>query len=176
MGKKAKRTGDPVLYPLQKRWEKVWDNLNNLNVYFQSYADTTLLVHQKIKMEPLFKCFENLKKECEQFYDNLDEYAASLKSVSEIEITLPWESDKFKQEWTLWKEYLIEQHQITIGSRAEKKQLEMLSKITDGQEDAAYPIIDYAIANLYKMFFKLDEKKPKENKKPKFIKKDDDFS
>lgn len=160
---------------LIKKWGKVWDNLNECNILFQSYIDTILLVHQKIKMEPLIKSFENLKKSCEKYYDEIDATAAAMRCASPVEVVLPWNTDKFREEWQFWKDYLKEQHGIVISSRTETKQLSMLAKITNNKEDDAYPVLDYAIANLYKMFFKLDEKKIATKTKSKTIRKDDDF-
>ena len=160
---------------LVKNWEKIWKNLNEVNIYFQSYVDTVLLVHQRIKMEPLIKSFEGLKSNCEKYYDALEEFQKSTKAVASIDVTLPWGSDKFKEEWQGWKDYLKEQHQIVLSSRAESKQLETLNTITNGNENEAYTILNYAMSNLYKMFFKLDEKPTKTNNKPKTRKRDEDF-
>ena len=172
---KSKQGIDTPLIGVLKKWEKIWGNLNECNVYFQSYIDTILLVHQKIKMEPLINSFEDLKDKSQKFYDYLDETIKASTGTQPVDVKLPWESDKFKTEWQGWKDYLKEQHQIVIGSRAENKQLEILVQITNNQEDAAYPILNYAMANLYKMFFKLEDKQPKTTKKPKTIRKDEDY-
>lgn len=175
MKKKMKSSADPVLFILLKKWEKVWDNLNEVNQYFQSYADTILLVHQKIKMEPLIKSFESLKINSQKFYDQLDDSIKDANTVVPMEIKLPWESEKFSKAWKDWKDYLLEQHQIKLYSRAELKQLSMLSEIAERKEDNAYPVLDYAMANLYKMFFKLDDTKNKTKKNSKHVRKDEDF-
>lgn len=175
MKKKTSSKDAPTLFHLNKKWEKIWSNLNEVNIYFQSYIDTTLYVQQRIKMEPLIKSFEGLKDHCQQFYDLLDETVQASKRVEVVAIALPWDTDKFKEEWGSWKEYLKEQHQIELSSRAERKQLDTLLKITSGVEENAYPVLDYAQANLYKMFFKLDEKQPKTKAKTKHIRKDEDF-
>lgn len=174
--KQTKRTDtDKSIIGVIKKWEKIWENLNQCNVYFQSYIDTTLLVHQRIKMEPLIKSFEALKEKSQKYYDYLDEVQKASKGVQPLDVNLPWDSDKFREEWQGWKDYLREQHQIIIGTRAETKQLQMLVELCQGEEKKAYPLLNYAIANLYKMFFKLDEKPKTTKAKPKTIKKDADF-
>ena len=175
MSKKSSKTLDPNLSALLKSWEKVWSNLDDVNRYFQSYIDTTLLVHQRIKMEPLIKSFESMKNLCQKHYDVIDEFTAAAHQAKKLEVTLPWEGEKFLCEWDNWKDYLKEQHQIVLSSRSERKQLDLLVKITNNKEEEAYPVLDYAIANMYKMFFKLDEKKSKTNNKPKGVRKDGDF-
>lgn len=175
MKKKQTKTPNGQLSPLVKKWEKIWSNLNECNIYFQSYIDNVLLVNQRIKMEPLIKSFNTLKTLMEGYYDLLDETQASSGKVMAVEITLPFDSDKFRNEWEVWKDYLKEQHQIELSSRSEKKQLDVLVRITNNQEENVYPILEYAEANLYKMFFKLDEKQPKTNKKSKTIRRDEDF-
>lgn len=175
MKKKTNNDGAPSLYTLTKKWEKIWSNLNEVNIYFQSYIDTVLLVQQRIKMEPLIKSFESMKDNMQQFYDLLDETTQASKRVVKIDITLPWESDKFAAEWQGWKDYLKEQHQIDLSSRAERKQLDTLKHITGDNESAAYSILDYAQANLYKMFFKLEDKRSNGKTKNSKNKKDGDF-
>lgn len=175
MAKKESKTADRTLVVLVKKWEKLWDNLNQVNIYFQSYIDTVLLVQQRIKMEPLIKEFEELKKNSEKFYNDLDDAVAQSRTVSHVLITPPWDSQKFLETWKFWKEYLLEQHQINLSTRAEQKQLDFLAQISDNKEENAYPVLDYAMANLYKMFFKLDEKQPKTQKKTKNVRKDEDF-
>ena len=175
MEKKGSKTTDKTIVLLVKKWEKVWSNLNEVNIFFQSYIDTVLMVQQRIKMEPLITSFETMKKSCEKFYEDLDDAMASCKTTSHVLVTFPWQSDKFVEEWKFWKDYLLEQHQITLSTRAEQKQLDFLAKITENDETKAYPVLDYAMANLYKMFFKLDEKQPKVNKKSKPVRKDEDF-
>lgn len=175
MKKRNASASFPSVATLTKKWEKIWNNLNETNSYFQSYIDTILLVHQKIKMEPLINSFEALKKSSQDYYDSLDEIVKSSKTIKPVEVKLPWDSDKFKEEWRVWKEYLLEQHQIELASRTEAKQLAQLYAIADGKEENCYPVLDYAISNLYKMFFRLEQRNNKSKGKTKTIRKDDDF-
>lgn len=175
---KKKKQEKPVksLQSITKEWDALWAELNATNKLFEVFVSNILRVNQKIQAEPLIKQWDKLVKTAERFYDALEDTNKELNAVEPLEIKLPWEDDKFKQEWDNWKKYLKEQHDIRISSRVEQKQLDTLKRLSNGQESAAFEMLDYSISNFYKMFFLLDAKK--EEKKTKHInkKKDDDFA
>lgn len=176
MKKVPKGATGPKLSSLVKKWEAVWKELNATNIQFVSFLDLHLRVNQKIKAEPLVNQWEKTTKAAEQFYDILEQTIKENEKVEPIVIKMPWEDEKFKSEWDNWKKYLIEQHSIVISSRTEQKQLDMLHKLSGGNIEAAYAMLDYSISNFYKMFFVIDTEQKKDNKKNKRVRKDDDFS
>lgn len=176
MKKKKKEKSAKSLQTITKEWENLWNDLNATNKLLEVFVTNILRVNQKIQAEPLLKQWDKLIKSAEHFYDAVEEASKELNAVDPIEIKLPWEDDKFKSEWDNWKMYLKEQHDIRISSRVEQKQLDTLKKLSNGLESAAFEMLDYSIANFYKMFFQLDSKKEDMKTKSKTRKKDDDFA
>lgn len=176
MKKKSKEKSVNSLKTITKEWQGLWADLNATNKLLEVHYNNVLRVNQKIQAEPLMKQWEKLSKSAEHFYDALEEVSKELNAVEPIEIKLPWEDDKFKEEWENWKKYLKEQHDIRISSRVEQKQLDTLKKLSNGLESAAFEMLDYSISNFYKMFFLLDPKREEKKTKSKNTKKDDDFS
>lgn len=176
MKKKLKTSSGQTFVSLTKKWETFWNELNATNLQLVSFLDTQLRVNQKIKAKTLIDQWEKLTKAAENYYDELEEVKKTAETVEPIQVKLPWEDDKFKAEWDNWKAYLIEQHGIVIGSRAEQKQLDTLKKLAGDSEAAAFDMLDYSMSNFYKMVFRLENKKEEHNKKSKNRKKDDDFS
>lgn len=176
MKKKSKEKSVNSLKTITKEWQGLWAELNATNKLLEVHYNNVLRVNQKIQAEPLMKQWEKLSKSAENFYDALEEASKELNAVEPIEIKLPWEDDKFKEEWENWKKYLKEQHDIRISSRVEQKQLDTLKKLSNGVEAAAFEMLDYSISNFYKMFFLLDPKREEKKTKSKNTKKDDDFS
>lgn len=176
MKKKSKEKSVNSLKTITKEWQGLWAELNATNKLLEVHYNNVLRVNQKIQAEPLMKQWEKLSKSAEHFYDALEEASKELNSVEPIEIKLPWEDDKFKEEWDNWKKYLKEQHDIRISSRVEQKQLDTLKKLSNGLEEAAFEMLNYSISNFYKMFFLLDSKREEKKSKSKNTKKDDDFS
>lgn len=176
MKRKKQEKSVNSLKTITKEWQGLWAELNATNKLLEVHYNNVLRVNQKIQAEPLMKQWEKLSKSAEHFYDALEEASKELNSVEPIEIKLPWEDDKFKEEWENWKKYLKEQHDIRISSRVEQKQLDTLKKLSNGLEAAAFEMLDYSISNFYKMFFMLDPKKEEKKSKTTNRKKDDDFA
>lgn len=162
-------------HDLKKAWEKVWNNMNEVNKLQATIFPVILLVHQRIKSEPFFKEFEKLKDSCEEFYDVIEHVTGDATKPQPVAITWPWESDKFKKAWQYWKDYLLEQHNIVISSRTEQKQLDNLYKIADEKEENAYTMIDYSISSFYRTLFRLDVNEKKTDNKPLNQKSEDDY-
>lgn len=146
---------------LVKKWEKCWNQLEELNRLSRTVLYTILTTTQRLRTLDVFKSLDTLIELNENFYENFDEFMNNLHKVEPVEIKLPWEGKRFEIAWDNWKKYLIEQHGIVISSRTQQKQLENLYKITEGDENKAYQSIDYSIANFYRSLFKLDEKTDK---------------
>lgn len=176
MKKKKQEKSVKSLQSVTKQWQGLWADMNATNKLLEVFYNNVLRVNQKIQAEPLMKQWEKLSVSAERFYDALEEASKELNSVDPIEIKLPWEDDKFKEEWDNWKKYLKEQHDIRISSRVEQKQLDTLKKLSNGLEAAAFEMLDYSISNFYKMFFMLDPKKDEKKSKSINRKKDDDFA
>lgn len=142
-----------------KEWEKLWSKLSDCNNSLGEYVNNSCSTAQKLKLKPVITSWESFKETAQNYYNYLIELEEKQKSVSKIEVELPFEGEDFKEAWQYWKDYLAEQHHIYLQSRTEVKQLKFLKQYSDGDIEKAKEILDYAISRFYLMFFKLDEKK-----------------
>lgn len=79
------------------------------------------------------------------------------------ELTFPFDSDKFKKAWNVWKNYKLKEHNFNYKSEiSEQAALNKLTKLASGDEDKCYQIILQSLENGWKGFFKLET--PQANK------------
>lgn len=83
-----------------------------------------------------------------------DENINENRSIKENEIILPFDSEKFKSAWGIWKEYKKKEHNFKYKSEiTEQAALNKLTKLSGGHENECYKILQYSIENGYKGFF-----------------------
>lgn len=155
---------------LNEKWKQLFDALEKANEAFNDFVSAGLSVSDSQRVKPFMKKWDNLKEQCETFYDEIDRRVNA--TIEPVEIELPWKSKDFEGAWQYWKEYLREQHHVFVRSRAEKKMLARLKKISEGDEQRAIEYLDYAEGTLYRMFFKVTEKEY--TKAPKGAERSDD--
>ena len=75
-------------------------------------------------------------------------------------IILPFESEKFAEYWSMWKEYKKTQFKFTFKTpQSEQAALKDLIKISNGDEDESINIIEQSMAKGWKGFFALKNNK-----------------
>ena len=141
---------------LRREWEPLWDALEASNAAFNDFLGGGLSVSDGLRVKQFIQKWDALKTQAEAYYDALDRQVN--RQAEPVEVELPWQSDRFKEEWQYWKDYLREQHRTYVKSRAERKMLARLKKISDGDEAKAIEYLDYAESTLYRMFFKVTER------------------
>jgi len=78
------------------------------------------------------------------------------KGKENKEVLFPFDSDKFKNYWSLWVEYKKVQHNFTYKSPITiQSSLNDLVKLSKGNEEVAIKIIDQSISKSWKGFFEL---------------------
>ena len=75
-----------------------------------------------------------------------------------VPVKSPFDHVDFLNAWQMWKDYLQEQHHITMRSRMEVCGLKRLAEFSGHDYKVAVKIIETAIATGYKNFFRIDEK------------------
>lgn len=87
------------------------------------------------------------------------ENGKSKKAKAEIqksEIVFPFETEKFKVHWQLWKAYKAKEHNFKYKSiQSEQASLVELSNLSNGLEETAILIINQSLAKGWKGFFEL---------------------
>ena len=83
------------------------------------------------------------------------------ESKEEKQVFLPFETDTFRSQWQLWKQYRKQQHRFTYKSPAsEQAALTELGKMSGSQEKKAIAILHHTMAHGWRGFV---EPKPEES-------------
>jgi len=82
-----------------------------------------------------------------------DEFDKVVEPIAPLEVKLPFNTPEFAEEWTFYKEYLMEQHGSYASSRTQIKMLRSLGKWSNGSQERAIEILDFLSINRYKKFF-----------------------
>ena len=86
------------------------------------------------------------------------------KQPPPTELTFPWESDKFKQSWEVWRLYRLETHKFKYTTiTSEQAAINHLSEISEGYEEIAIELILLAIRNQWKGLWANNDIKTKIN-------------
>jgi len=81
-----------------------------------------------------------------------DNYQDTNQSITHI--VMPFDSDLFKESWTLWKKYKKEEHKFGYKSAvSEQAALKKLSNLSNNNEQDAIELIEHAIAQGWKGFY-----------------------
>ena len=79
-------------------------------------------------------------------------------------IIYPFDTIEFKDRWKLWKQYKKEQHKFSYKSKvSEQAALKRLSELSNQDEGTAKELINYAIAQGWKGFYKPDKTRGTKN-------------
>jgi len=92
-------------------------------------------------------------------------------------IVFPFETENFKNHWSLWKQYKKEEHGFRYKSLiSEQGSLKKLSELSDAQEENAIKIINESIGNGHKGLFPLKPQEQNGNKKGKYVGVSDEYA
>jgi hypothetical protein len=76
--------------------------------------------------------------------------------IQKTEVVFPFETEKFKVQWQLWKAYKSKEHNFKYKSiESEQASLTELSNLSNGLEETAILIINQSVAKGWKGFFEL---------------------
>ena len=158
-----------ALNVLGENLENLHDHLVKCNDDFVTYVAESTTVAQRNKLQLFTNSFTAALTAYTQLNDIYNEIKDKHGNIHAAEIELPFSDDGFKQAWTEWKEYLIEQFSIKLSSRAEKRQLYFLNMYSKGKVERAISIIWYSMHKLYHTLYNYTDKELKGNTNSKRI-------
>lgn len=89
-----------------------------------------------------------------------------------IPISSPWSKKEFKEHWKMYKDYLLEQHGVRMGSRMELFRMKFLKEQTGDDPDVAIRWLRYYMAqgalNVYKVVEQVNTKENEQTTKAGF--------
>lgn len=72
------------------------------------------------------------------------------------EVIYPWQSEVFFEKWSQWKQYKKEEFRFSFkGVISEQSQLMRLVNLSEGNEDKAIELIDYAMSQSWRGLYPL---------------------
>ena len=145
--------------------KQAWEAAEQSIVIFQQELEelhtllpTSVKIYQKVAR--LNKAWKKVKVTLNE----MDKFITPVKSV-EVKSAL-LNDLSFRESWTLWKEYLNEQHGIFMRSRAELMGLKRMMDISGENPQIAISFLEYSMSRLEKAFYKVNEaEEPKHAKK-----------
>lgn len=92
-----------------------------------------------------------LRKQLAAAWSDISESANSIdemltSSVQPLPVEFPWKDKEFMAHWSLYKDYLLEQHGIVMGSRMEVSRLKVIKKMCNDDRQLFIQTIDFYMA------------------------------
>lgn len=148
-------------------WNDLFLNLNDYATLMQEFT-------AKVPKSPvLYKDIRQLEKMWRKIQQNVNKFEIDFNPAKPIIIQIPEEFNHkdFIEAWADWKGYLAEQKNIIMLSRMESKALELLLDMSDRNKEEAIYMLNFASANNYPKFFRVNRdsvntKKSIDNGKP----------
>ena len=149
---------------MRKEFDKLTTNLNTFGESLEEFISVTPQSNEFVKR------IANLNKLWTKVQTAANELENFVRPVETLDIKIPKElnCDKFIEAWKYWKDYLTEQHGITILSRMEIKALKLLFDLSECDPDKAIKLLEYAEAKGSRSFYKVDELTKKKEYDPDF--------
>ncbi len=136
---------------MREKWESIYTGLGDIQECLEELlGELPQSVHFKNRSFRIKKLWSKIQYAACEF----DKIVAPIPSLP---VRMPFADDRFVQAWTFWKEYLSEQHNITMRSRAEIQSLKRLVELAASDPVKAVRILEFASSCGYKNFFSIPD-------------------
>lgn len=129
----------------------LWDNLST------SFKEVHTLMEefgQGITDVRSMKAFKKILAAWNKLVVLHNEFDRQIEPIPRDDIRYPFEGETFRYIWQTYKDYLLEDHNMTIGSRRENIMLSRLKKMSETNQARAIEMLEFFIASGYKNIFK----------------------
>jgi hypothetical protein len=144
---------------MKQTWEAAE---TSIMTFKQELEELHELLPKSVKIHQKVATLNKAWKKVQTSLNEMDKFITPVKSV-EVKSTL-LNDLAFRESWTLWKEYLNEQHGIFMRSRAELVGLKRMMDISGNDPKIAISFLEYSMSRLEKAFYKVVEKEDKKSK------------
>lgn len=143
--------------------KQTWETVENSFVAVkQELEELNELLPKSVKIHQKVATLNKAWKKLRISLSEMDKFITPVKSVEVNSALL--NDQAFRDCWTLWKEYLHEQHGIFMRSRAELISLKRLMDLSEDNPKTAISFLEYSMSRLEKAFYKVIEKEEKKSK------------
>ena len=129
----------------------LWDSFSNTFKEFHAMMDEFGQGINDVRTQRAFKKMLGTWNKLVMLHNEFDR---QVEPIPRQDIRYPFEGESFRNMWQSYKEYLLEDHNITIGSRRENIMLSRLKKMSDQNQARAIEMLEFFISSGYKNIFK----------------------
>lgn len=134
-----------------KHWNKFCEQITAAEAKLQEFlTNGGLSALQLKKLQKFIKDWNDLKAKA-------DDFDRFVNPIDPIKVESPFDQDDFRYFWKYWKEYLQEEHGVSMRSRREQMTLDYLAEISNNNPDTAIYILRFAMKSGAKNFFVVTE-------------------
>lgn len=135
---------------MKDHWEKLGTDAHALKERIEE------LLENAPQSARFYKLTTDLNKAWTKFQKSMNDMDQFIAPVKSVEVKCAMLTDAtFSGAWAMWKDYLNEQHGITMRSRAELAALKRLVEIADNNPATAAGYLEYAMSRVEKNFYKV---------------------
>ena len=137
---------------MKDHWEKLGTDAHALKERIEE------LLENAPQSARFYKLTTDLNKAWTKFQKSMNDMDQFIAPVKSVEVKCAMLTDAtFSGAWAMWKDYLNEQHGITMRSRAELAALKRLVEIADNNPATAAGYLEYAMSRVEKNFYKVNK-------------------
>lgn len=137
---------------IERKWDELWRLLEESSVTLNEYLAGGLPISAQTGIKKFVKAFDRVKAVAEALDGGIR------TPIEPLAVEMPWQEVEFRALWSYWKDYRLEKFHVVYKSREERKSLEYLREISDGDCERARSFLDFAMAKGYRNFFVPSEK------------------
>jgi hypothetical protein len=137
---------------MKDHWEKLGAEAHALKEHIEE------MLEMAPKSARFYKLTGDINKAWTKFQkamNDMDQFIAPVKSV-EVKCAMLADA-AFAETWAMWKDYLNEQHGLTMRSRAELMALKRIVDISENNAAKAVKYLEFAMGRIDKNFYKVNE-------------------
>jgi hypothetical protein len=137
---------------MKDHWEKLGNDAHSLKEHIEEMLE---MVPQSARFYKLTGDINKAWTKFQKAMNDMDQFIAPVKSV-EVKCALLTDA-AFAETWVMWKEYLNEQHGLTMRSRAELMALKRIVDLSENNAAKAVKYLEFAMGRIDKNFYKVNE-------------------
>ncbi len=142
---------------IEKRWDELCASLDKVRPLIEELAaQLPASGSAKRIRQSLAAAWDKISDSTEAIDDLLKD------SIQPLPVDFPWQDKDFVSKWKIYKEYLKEQHGITMRSRMEGARLRAIKTYCKGDKDVFLRAIDFYMAlgstNIFEVNFETVKK------------------